>query len=71
MMPIFGSGIGREYNRQSFKLEPRVDQNTIMQGMYDSGYSVPEIAKYLGMSEASIYARINAHRGRGPGLKPA
>lgn len=72
MISIFGGGIGREFDRQAFKLLSRPDQDAILQGMYDDGrYSVPEIGNYLGMSEAALYKRIDAHRGRGPAPKPA
>ncbi|EHR5764361.1 TPA: hypothetical protein NKT21_005088 [Vibrio parahaemolyticus] len=44
----------------------RIEQDRLMQYLYEKGYNVPAIAKKLGLSKQSVYNRINAHRGRGP-----
>lgn len=65
---FFGIGIQGHFNRQIFNAMPRRDQDQVMQGLYDQGYNVPDIEKFLGVAASSIYSRINAHRGRGPNL---
>lgn len=64
---FFGPGIQDYFNRAMFNSKPRHDQNQILQTLYDQGYNVPAIEKFLGIPASTIYARINAHRGRGPG----
>ncbi|OCJ38996.1 helix-turn-helix domain-containing protein [Serratia sp. 14-2641] len=44
----------------------RVEQDRCMQYLYDKGHNVPAIAKKFNLSQASVYSRINANRGRGP-----
>jgi predicted DNA-binding protein YlxM (UPF0122 family) len=63
-MSIFGGGIHKEISKEMLKTLPRKDQSTVLQGLYDKGYSVPEISKATEISQQSIYNRINAHRGR-------
>ena len=63
---MFGFGIHAETTKQMFKNAPRRDQDQIMQGLYDKGYSVKEVANFLDVGLQSAYNRINAHRGRGP-----
>lgn len=46
----------------------RVEQDRMLQALYDKGYSVKDIGKKLGMNVAGLYNRIDAWRGRGPGL---
>lgn len=63
---MFGFGIHAAVTKEMFKNAPRRDQDQIMQGLYDTGYSAKEIAKFLGIGTQAVYNRINAHRGRGP-----
>ena len=63
---LFGIGIQGHFNRQMFNAMPRRDQDQVLQGLYDQGYNVPDIEKFLGIPASTIYSRINAHRGRGP-----
>jgi hypothetical protein len=64
---IFGSfGIQAEFNRAVFRQQPRRDQDATLQWLYDKGYSVPEIGRFLEIPCPTIYHRIEAHRGRGP-----
>jgi len=63
---MFGLGIHAATTKQMFKNAPRKDQDQIMQGLYDQGYSVKEVANFLEVGVQSAYNRINAHRGRGP-----
>lgn len=44
----------------------RVEQDRLMQYLYDKGYNATSIAKKFGISKQSVYSRINAYRGRGP-----
>ena len=55
-------------NEGFFRQMPRRDQDAFLQHLYDSGYSVPEIAQKMNIPATTIYARINATRGRGPQL---
>lgn len=63
---MFGFGIHAAVTKEIFKNAPRKDQDQIMQGLYDQGYSAKEIASFLGIGAQAVYNRINAHRGRGP-----
>lgn len=67
---FLSNGIQKEFNRSIFDQQPRKDQDEILQQIYDSGYSVKDIAKFLNMNPQTLYSRINAHRGRGPELNP-
>jgi len=53
----------------SFKERPRLEQDRILQGLYDKGYSVNDMSKKLNWPKQSLYLRIDAHRGRGPTVK--
>lgn len=66
MFGLFSGGIQKEINRGFFLQLPRRDQDAFLQHLYDKNYSVPEISKELEIPAATIYHRINAHRGRGP-----
>lgn len=71
---MFGFGIHQEFSRQMFQQMPRRDQNMVLQNLYDKGYNVPEISRFTDIPAPTLYARINAHRGRGEserGLNPA
>ncbi|TCT19049.1 sigma-70 region 4 domain-containing protein [Thiobaca trueperi] len=68
---FFNNGIQKEFNRAVFDQMPRKDQDEMLQQIYDSGYSVKDIAKFLNMNSQTLYSRINAHRGRGAQLNPA
>jgi transposase len=46
----------------------RVEQDRLMQYLYNKGYNAPAISKKFCISVQSVYSRINAHRGRGPAL---
>ena len=43
----------------------RLDQDRLLQYLYDKGHSVKAIASRLGLTSSSVYKRVNAHRGRG------
>lgn len=45
----------------------RTAQDECLQFLYDEGYDVQVIADKLRLNRSSIYNRINANRGRGPG----
>jgi transposase-like protein len=64
------AGIQRQFNKVVFEQYPRKDQDEMLQQIYDSGYSVKDIAKLLNMNPQTLYSRIDAHRGRGPQLNP-
>lgn len=70
-MFMFNNGIHQALTAQMFMQMPRHDQNMVMQALYDQGYSGKDIAKFLGMNEATVYGRISAHRGRGPAVSMA
>ncbi len=57
------------FNKGVFQSMPRKDQDAMLQHMYDQGYTASEVGKFFGLQ--SIAGRINAHRGRGPGLATA
>jgi len=61
---MFGSGIHKEMTKGILSTLPKRDQNEVLQGLYDKGYSVPEIAKATDIPAATLYNRINASRGR-------
>jgi len=44
----------------------RLEQDRMLQALYDKGYSTKEIANKLSLNKNNVYARIEAHRGRGP-----
>lgn len=67
---MFGFGIHSTVTKEILKQMPMRDQNEILQRVYDSRYSVPEMARFFRMPEQTIYNRIDAHRGRGPKKKP-
>jgi hypothetical protein len=64
-------GIHGEITRSMFTQMPRRDQDSILQNLYDKGYSIPEISRFLEMPAPTLYSRVNAHRGRGTQLNPA
>lgn len=64
---MFGFGIQKVINRGVFQRMHRPDQDQFVQYIYDEGYSVKEISSEYGIAQQTIYSRINAHRGRGPG----
>ncbi|MCD9481581.1 hypothetical protein GLP38_21475 [Photobacterium phosphoreum] len=68
---FFNNGIQKQFNRSIFDQYPRKDQDEILQQLYDNGYNVKDIAKFLNMNSQNIYSRINAHRGRSGQLNPA
>lgn len=68
MLNLFGNGIHKELTMAMFNQLPRRDQDLALQQLYDTGYSVPDIARFTGISAQTLYSRINAHRGRGPQL---
>ncbi len=68
---FFNNGIQRSFNRAMFDQMPRKDQDEVLQQIYDSGYSVKDIAKTLNMNPQTLYSRIDAHRGRGVQLNPS
>ena len=47
----------------------RVEQNRMLQALYNRGYSASAIAKKLSINTKTVYSRIDAHRGRGPTLQ--
>jgi len=57
-----------DINELFFEGLTRVEQDRMLQALYDRGYSVPSMAKKLSLNAKTIYSRINAHRGRGPEL---
>jgi predicted DNA-binding protein YlxM (UPF0122 family) len=69
---MFGNfGIHKAATQAMFDQLPRKDQNEVMQSMYDNGYSGKDIAKFFAVKAGTIYGRIDAHRGRGPGVELA
>lgn len=66
---MFFNGIQKTFNRAMFDQMPRRDQDAALQQIYDTGYSVKDIAKFLDMPPQTLYSRIDAHRGRGPALQ--
>ncbi|HHK5991579.1 hypothetical protein [Neisseria sp. 27098_8_139] len=69
---MFGfNGIHKEVTISMFQAMPRRDQDMVMQDLYDKGYNGKEIAKFFQLSEASVYNRIKAHRGRTENLSKA
>ena len=64
---MFGGGIHKEMTKEILKTMPKRDQNQVLQGLYDKGYSVPEISKATDIPQPTLYNRINATRGRKPG----
>lgn len=44
---------------------PDGDKKKYLQHLYDSEYSVRDIAKHVVIPESQVRAKINAHRGRG------
>ncbi|OEE34523.1 helix-turn-helix domain-containing protein [Vibrio anguillarum] len=66
---MFFSNMQNDINAAFFAELSRLEQKSFLQNLYDKGYSVPEIAKKVGLQESSIYKRIDAHRGRGGALK--
>ena len=69
MFNMFGNGIHKAVTVAQFTQMPRRDQDSVLQDIYDQGYSVPEISRFFNISPQTIYSRINAHRGRGPQLQ--
>jgi hypothetical protein len=67
----FDGGIHKEVTISMFQAMPRRDQDMVMQDLYDKGYNGREIAKFFQLSEASVYNRIKAHRGRTENLSKA
>lgn len=57
-----------DINEGFFNEMNRIEQDRFLQYLYDRNNSVSSIAKKFSLSQQSIYNRINAHRGRGPGL---
>ncbi|EHR6922408.1 hypothetical protein KUK83_000151 [Vibrio parahaemolyticus] len=49
-----------------FQQMSRTTQDESLQFLYDEGYDVQVIADKLRLTRSSIYARIDANRGRGP-----
>lgn len=66
MIPFFGGGIHAAVTKSMFDQMTRKDQNDVLQALYDQGYTGKDIAKFFGMSDQTVYSRINAHRGRSP-----
>lgn len=69
-MSIFGGGIHKEMTKEILNTLPKRDQTQVLQGLYDKGYSVPDIAKATDIAPQTLYNRIDAHRGRKPGTDP-
>lgn len=69
-MSIFGGGIHKEMTKEILNTLPKRDQTQVLQGLYNKGYSVPEIAKATDIAPQTLYNRIDAHRGRKPGTDP-
>lgn len=68
-MSLFGfRNMQDSINEAFFHQMPRKDQDAFLQYLYNSGYSVPDIAKKMNIPATTIYSRINATRGRGPQL---
>ncbi|CRM24125.1 hypothetical protein [Pseudomonas sp. 24 R 17] len=65
MFGIF-NGMQKEINRGFFQQMPRRDQDIFLQYIYNQGYSVQDISRAFSIPVATLYSRINAHRGRGP-----
>jgi len=61
---IFGGGIHKEMTKEILNTLPKRDQTQVLQNLYDKGYSVPEIAKATDIPAATLYSRVDAHRGR-------
>lgn len=61
---MFGSGMHKAVTVEMFRNSPRRDQDTMMQSLYDQGYSAKDISKFFGIGVQSVYNRITAHRGR-------
>lgn len=61
---MFDGGIHKELSKEMLKTLPRRDQKLVLQGLYDKGYSVPDISKATDISAATLYKQIDAHRGR-------
>ncbi|PKH23547.1 hypothetical protein CIG19_08915 [Enterobacterales bacterium CwR94] len=55
-----------DINTAFFNEYNRIEQNRLMQYLYNLGYNVPAIARKFALSPQSVYSRIDAHRGRGP-----
>jgi predicted DNA-binding protein YlxM (UPF0122 family) len=70
-MNFFGGGIHKAVTKAMFDQMTRKDQTDVMQQLYDQGYSGKDIANFFEMNVQTIYSRINAHRGRGPGFEHA
>lgn len=68
---MFTSGIHKAFTVAMFNEMPRRDQDSVMQTLYDEGYSGKDIGKFLNKPAQTVYGRIDASRGRGPTLKPA
>ena len=64
---IFGGGIHKEMTKEIIKTLPKRDQDQVFQGLYDKGYSVPDISKATDIPAPTLYNRIDAHRGRKEG----
>ena len=63
------SNMQHDINAAFFKELSSVEQRSFLQGLYDRGHSVPDIAKRINIKENIIYNRINAHRGRSAALQ--
>ena len=68
---MFGGGIQKELTKEILKTLPRRDQKLVLQGLYDKGYSVPEIAKATNIPAPTLYKQLDAHRGRSGGPQEA
>ncbi|MBE8232641.1 MAG: hypothetical protein HAW67_02815 [Endozoicomonadaceae bacterium] len=52
----------------TYKERPRLEQDRMLQALYDKGYNVSSIAKKLQLNQQTVYSRIDAHRGRSKAL---
>jgi hypothetical protein len=68
---MFSNGIQKELSKEILKTLPRRDQKMVLQGLYDKGYSVPEIAKATDIPAPTLYKQLDAHRGRTGGPQEA
>ncbi len=61
---MFFRTLNDDFNEAFFKSLTRLEQDRLLQFLYDQGHRVKDIAKKLNITESSIYTRINAHRKR-------
>lgn len=66
-----GFGIHAEVTKEMFNMMPKRDQNTLLQRIYDKGYTAKETGGFFGIPAPTVYSRIDAHRGRQSNPEPA